>query len=159
LNVGGLVLIAFGMLLFGLEVTVTSHGLLGVGGLVCVALGLSALFTGPVDPFGPAVQVAVPAIVVIIATGALFLSLIVFGAVRSRRIGIFVPAGAHAALGTLGEVRSPLRPIGSVLAGGEEWSAKTANGIELERGTPIRVVKVDGLTLTVEPEASSSKGT
>lgn len=159
LNVGGLVLIAFGMLLFGLEVTVTSHGLLGVGGLVCVALGLSALFTGPVDPFGPAVSVATPAIVVIIATGALFLALIVFGAVRSRRISLFVPGGAHAAIGSIGEVRSPLRPIGSVLAGGEEWSAKTADGRALERGTPIRVVKVDGLTLTVEPEASSSKGT
>jgi membrane-bound serine protease (ClpP class) len=159
LNVGGLVLIAFGMLLFGLEVTVTSHGLLGVGGIVCVALGLSALFTGPVDPFGPAVSVATPAIVVIVATGALFLALIVFGAIRSRRISLFLPQGAHAALGTLGEVRSPLRPIGSVLAGGEEWSAKTADGRALERGTAIRVVKVDGLTLTVEPEASSSKGT
>jgi membrane-bound serine protease (ClpP class) len=159
LNVGGLALLAFGMLLFGLEVTVTSHGLLGVGGLVCVALGLSALFTGPVDPFGPSVSVAAPAIIVVIATGALFLALIVFGAIRSRRISLFLPQGAHAALGTLGEVRSPLRPIGSVLAGGEEWSAKTADGQALERGTAIRVVKVDGLTLTVEPEASSSKGT
>jgi membrane-bound serine protease (ClpP class) len=159
LNVGGLVLIAFGMLLFGLEVTVTSHGLLGVGGLVCVALGLSALFSGPVDPFGPAVQVAAPAIFVIIATGAVFLALIVFGALSSRRIGRLAIAGGHAALGAMGEVRSPLRPIGSVLAAGEEWSARTADGQSLERGTPIRVVKVDGLTLTVEPEASSSKGT
>jgi membrane-bound serine protease (ClpP class) len=159
LNVGGLALIAFGMLLFGLEVTVTSHGLLGVGGLVCVALGLSALFTGPVDPFGPSVSVAAPAIFVVIGTGALFLALIVFGAIRSRRISLFLPSGAAAALGTLGEVRSPLRPIGSVIAGGEEWSARTADGRQLERGTPIRVVKVDGLTLTVEPEASSSKGT
>jgi membrane-bound serine protease (ClpP class) len=159
LNVGGLVLIAFGMLLFGLEVTVTSHGLLGVGGIVCVALGLSALFTGPVDPFGPAAQVATPAILAIVATGALFLVLIVFGAIRSRRIVRWLPAGAHAALGAFGEVRSPLRPVGSVLAGGEEWSARTANGEQLERGTHVRVVKVDGLTLTVEPEASSSKGT
>ena len=39
--------------LFGLELTVTSHGLLGVGGLVCFALGASALFTGPGDPFEP----------------------------------------------------------------------------------------------------------
>jgi membrane-bound serine protease (ClpP class) len=159
LNVGGLVLIAFGMLLFGLEVTVTSHGLLGVGGLVCVALGLSALFSGPVDPFGPAVQVAAPAIFVIIATGAVFLALIVFGALSSRRIGRLAIAGGHAALGAMGEVRSPLRPIGSVLAAGEEGSARTADGQSLERGTPIRVVKDDGLTLTVEPEASSSKGT
>ena len=31
LNVGGLLLILFGMVLFGLELTVTSHGLLGLG--------------------------------------------------------------------------------------------------------------------------------
>lgn len=159
LNVGGLVLVGFGMLLFGLEVTVTSHGLLGVGGLVCVALGLSALFTGPVDPFGPVVTVALPGILVVLATGALFLVLIVFGAISSRRIGRLAIAGGHAALGALGEVRSPLRPLGSVLAAGEEWSARSADGQPLERGTHVRVTKVEGLTLTVEPEASSSKGT
>jgi Membrane-bound serine protease (ClpP class) len=159
LNVGGLLLIAFGVLLFGLELTVTSHGLLGVGGLVCFALGASALFTGPVDPFGPVVTVGLPAIVVITATGAMFLVLIVFGAISSRRIGRVLPLGAHVALGTIGQVRSPLSPLGSVLAAGEEWSARSADGQPLERGTHIRVTKVEGLTLTVEPDASSSKGT
>jgi len=159
LNVGGLVLIAFGALLFGLELTVPSHGLLGVGGLICVALGLSALFTGPVDPFEPAAQVATPAIIVIIVTGAAFLAAIVFGAISSRRIGRFLPGGAHAAIGSLGEVRSPLSPVGSVLAAGEEWSARSADGRPLERGTHVRVTKVEGLTLTVEPEASSSERT
>ncbi len=46
LNVGGLLLIILAMVLFGLEVTVTSHGLLGFGGLVCFALGASALYHG-----------------------------------------------------------------------------------------------------------------
>lgn len=159
LNVGGLLLIAFGVLLFGLELTVTSHGLLGVGGLVCFALGASALFTGPTDPFEPLVRVALPTIVVIVATAGVFLALIVFGALRSRRIGLGVPVGGSLAPGTAGEVRSPLSPVGSVIAAGEEWSARTADGRSLERGTPIRVIKVEGLTLTVEPDASSSKGT
>ena len=158
LNVGGLLLIAFGMLLFGLEVTVTSHGLLGVGGLVCFALGASALFTGPVDPFGPVVAVALPAIVVMTATGGLFLALLVFGAIQSRRAGPDVPFGVLR-IGALGEVRAPLTPIGSILAGGEEWSAISADDRMLERGTHVRVTKVDGLTITVEPEASESKGT
>ena len=43
------------MVLFGLELTVTSHGLLGFGGIVCFALGASALFTEPGDPFEPVV--------------------------------------------------------------------------------------------------------
>jgi membrane-bound serine protease (ClpP class) len=87
------------------------------------------------------------------------LALMVVGAIRSRRIGVGLPTGAHVALGTIGQVRSPLSPLGSVLAAGEEWSARSADGRSLERGTPVRVVKVEGLTLTVEPDASSSTGT
>ena len=159
LNVGGLLLVIFGFVLFGLELTVTSHGLLGFGGVVCVALGLSALFTGPVDPFEPLVRVAFPVILVISATAAVFVLLIAFGLVRSRRIGAGAPSSAAIGPGMAGEVRSPLSPFGSVYAGGEEWTAKTADGRPLERGTPVRITKVDGLTLTVEPDASSSKGT
>jgi membrane-bound serine protease (ClpP class) len=158
LNVGGLLLILFGTVLFGLELTVTSHGLLGFGGVVCLALGLAALFTGPADPFEPLVRVATPVILVISTTAATFVALIVFGAIRSRRVGLGIGSRVHVATGATGEVRSPLSPIGSVIAAGEEWSAKTADGRSLERGTPIRVIKVEGLTLTVEPDASSSKG-
>jgi membrane-bound serine protease (ClpP class) len=159
LNVGGLLLILFGFVLFGLELTVTSHGLLGFGGVVCLALGLSALFTGPADPFEPLVRVAPPVITVISGTAALLVALVVFGAIRSRRVGQAVPIGATIGPGAVGQVRSPLAPLGSVIANGEEWSARTASGQPLERGTPIRVIKVEGLTLTVEPDASSSKGT
>ena len=159
LNVGGLLLIIFGLVLFGLELTVTSHGLLGFGGVVCLALGASALFTGPTDPFEPVVRVAPAVIVAATATFGAIIALIVFGALKSRRIGLVQPIGALVPLGTPGQVRSPLSPLGSVIAAGEEWSARTADGSPLERGTPVRVIKVDGLTLTVEPDASSSTGT
>jgi len=159
LNVGGLLLILFGMVLFGLELTVTSHGLLGFGGVVCLALGLSALFTGPTDPFEPFLRVAPSVIAVISATAAALVALIVFGVIRSRRVGLVVSSGIGVAPGAVGQVRSPLAPLGSVIANGEEWSARTESGATLERGTPIRVIKVEGLTLTVEPDASSSKGT
>ena len=159
LNVGGLILILFGMVLFGLELTVTSHGLLGLGGVVCLAIGLSALFTGPADPFEPLVRVAPSVIAVISVTAAALVALVVYGAIRSRRVGLVLPIGVGVAPGAVGQVRSPLAPLGSVIANGEEWSARTASGATLERGTPIRVIKVEGLTLTVEPDASSSKGT
>jgi len=159
LNVGGLLLILFGLVLFGLELTVTSHGLLGFGGVVCLALGLSVLFTGPTDPFEPLVRVAPTVIGVISVTAAALVGLIVFGAIRSRRVGLAVANGAIIGPGAIGQVRSPLAPLGSVLANGEEWSARTADGSSLDRGTRIRVTKVEGLTLTVEPDASSSKGT
>ena len=159
LNVGGLLLLIFGMVLFGLEVTVTSHGLLGFGGVVCVALGLSALFTGPTDPFEPLAQVALPAVIAISATLAAIVGLVVFGVLKSRRVGLAAPVGPMVSPGLLGEVRSPLSPVGSVFAGGEEWRALSADGDPLARGTRVRVIKVEGLTLTVEPDASSSTGT
>jgi membrane-bound serine protease (ClpP class) len=159
LNIGGLALLLFGMVLFGLEVTVTSHGLLGLGGVICVVLGLSALFTAPVDPFAPLVQVAPGIIVVVAVTLGLVVALIVFGVLRSRTYGRGGPIVGLVEPGARGLVRSPLKPVGSVIAGGEEWSARTANGEQLGRGTAVRVIKVEGLTLTVEPDASSSSGT
>jgi len=161
LNVGGLLLIIFGMVLFGLELSVTSHGLLGVGGLVCFALGASALFSGPGDPFEPVVRVAPPVIFTAVTTAAALLALVVWAAIRTRSMtspfGV-VGTGRGVPAGTTGIVRAPLEPVGSIYVAGEEWSARAADGGRVERGSPVRVVSTDGLTLTVEPEASSSIG-
>jgi membrane-bound serine protease (ClpP class) len=159
LNVGGLLLILLAMVLFGLEVTVTSHGLLGVGGLVCFALGASALFTEPGDPFEPVVRVAPVVIVTTTATAAVFLGLVVWAAIRSRSMtspGGIVGSVAHLPPGSIGVVRRPLEPLGSIHAAGEEWSARSADGRPLERGAHVRVVSTDGLTLVVEPSPSST---
>ena len=159
LNVGGLLLILLAVILIGLELTVTSHGLLGAGGLVCFALGASALFTRPGDPFLPLAAVAAPVIVTTTLTGGLFLVLIVGAAVRSR--GMASPVGVVGTAvavspGAVGVVRGGIDPLGSVYVEGEEWSARSAHGQSLERGAPVRVVATEGLTVIVEPEPSSS---
>jgi membrane-bound serine protease (ClpP class) len=155
LNVGGLLLIGLGIVLIGLELTVTSHGLLTVAGIVCFVLGASALYTTPGDPIAPALEVAPPLLLTMAITTAAFGVLIVYGVIRSRRVSMAVAGGATVAIGAPGQVRSPLVPLGSVSAGGEEWTARTADGRPLARGTPVRVVAVDGLTLTVEPDPSA----
>ena len=91
LNVAGLLLIVLAMILIGLELTVTSHGLLGLGGIVCFALGASALFTQPGDPFEPIVRVATPVVASTTVTAAVLLVLIVTFAVRTRAMP--APAG------------------------------------------------------------------
>lgn len=158
LNIGGLLLIVLGLVLFGLELTVTSHGLLGVGGLVCFALGASALFSEPGDPFQPVVRVATPVIATIVATGGVFLVLVVFGAIRSREMA--APAGILAATvpaGAIGQVRSTLAPLGSVYVAGEEWSARSADGTPIDRGASVKVVGTDGLTVLVSATPSTSE--
>ena len=161
LNVGGLLLILLGLVLIGLELTVTSHGLLGFGGLLCFALGASALFTEPVDPFEPLARVATPVIVTVTVTAGIFLALIVYAAIRSRGmaspLGIAGSAAAVLPPGAHGVVRRPLEPIGSIHAAGEEWTARSANDRPIERGTPVKVVSVDGLTVLVEPDPLPSQ--
>jgi membrane-bound serine protease (ClpP class) len=155
LNVAGLLLIGLAIVLFLLELTVTSHGLLAVGGLVCLALGASALYTEPGIPEAPDIAVAFPLIVAMTVTTALFMALALATVIRTRRRLQTVPgfgAGGAARVpsGTHGEVRMSLNPLGSVYAAGEEWTARSTAG-PLERGTPVVVVGQEGLTLIVEP--------
>ncbi|MCI0584157.1 MAG: nodulation protein NfeD [Chloroflexi bacterium] len=157
LNVGGLILIVFALVLFGLEVTVTSHGLLGFAGVVCLALGTSALFSTPGDPFQPLARVALPVILTVSITFGAIMVLIALAAIRNRNVRPSPGSiGTPVPIGSLGDVRAPLAPSGSVYVAGEEWSARTADERPLERGTAIRVIAVEGLTLVVEPDPSSS---
>ena len=87
------------------------------------------------------------AIVVVVVVG-----LIAAGALLGRRlrpspgtIGHPIPAGA------VGVVQAPLTPLGTVLLGGETWTARTADDRSLERGTHVRLVSLDGLIALVEP--------
>jgi len=152
LNVGGLLLLGLAGILFILELTVTSHGLLAIGGLVCLALGAAALYTDVGSPTAPDVAVAMPIIVAMVATTGGFMLVIVTVALRSRHmrpspgtVGTAIVAGAF------GEVRNPLLPVGTVYVAGEEWSARAAGERPLQRGTPVRVIRQEGLTVVVEP--------
>jgi len=155
LNVVGLLLVGIGIVLFALEPSIPSHGLLTLGGAIAFVLGASALYSQP-NPLQPVVGVALPLLVVATATSAAFGLLIATMAVRTRRmIGPASSPKASVAIGTAGEVRNPLAPLGSVYAAGEEWSARTADERPLDRGTPVRVVRTDGLTVVVEPDSSA----
>jgi len=152
LNIAGLLLIVLGVVLFVLELHVVSHGLLTVGAIVCFALGAAALYTQPGTPAGPDVSVALPVIVTMTVLTGSFMVLVTYTAIRSRRsstAGGLI--GAAISADTLGEVRRPLTPIGSVYAGGEEWTARAADERPLPRGTAVKIIRQEGLTLIVEP--------
>jgi membrane-bound serine protease (ClpP class) len=158
LNVAGLLLIILAVVLFILEATVTSHGLLAVGGVICFFLGASALYTVPGDPFAPAVTAAQPLVIVMTLTMAAFAVLIVFAAYRTRRMTVEPGMiGSPLGIGTGGVVRMPLEPLGSIYAAGEEWTARTPDNKPLPRGTSVKVIAVEGLTAVVEPAPASSE--
>ena len=59
--------------------------------------------------------------------------------------------GAEALPGQSGTVLEPLDPIGLVRCGGEEWRAVDLLGRPIARGVTVRVVRLRGLQLEVEP--------
>jgi membrane-bound serine protease (ClpP class) len=152
LNVAGLLLIVLGIVLVFLETQVTSHGLLAIGAAICVALGAAALYTEPGTPTAPDVSVALPVIATVVITTGAFAALIAVVAYRTRHAPQSpVLVGSLQVVGQAGKVAHPIDPVGSVLAVGEEWTARSADGRAIPRGAPVRVVRQDGLVLYVEP--------
>jgi membrane-bound serine protease (ClpP class) len=157
LNVGGLLLIGLAILLFVLEFTVTSHGLLTVGGLVCFVLGAFALYTAPGSPTAPDVTVAAPLVAAMAVITAAFMALCLFVIVRVRRRGLAYAGGFGAGgsslvpAGSDGIAKTSLSPMGVVYTAGEEWTARSSSGAAIPSGADVRVVGQDGLTLIVEP--------
>ena len=157
LNVAGLLLIVLGLVLVLLETQVASHGLLAIGAVICIALGAAALYTEPGSPTAPDVTVALPVILSIVGMTAAFATLITVVSYRSRHAPQSpVLVGSLQVIGLGGKVARPIDPVGSVLAAGEEWTARSADGRSIPRGAAVRVVRLDGLTLYVEPADTAS---
>ncbi|MFL5708749.1 MAG: NfeD family protein [Chloroflexota bacterium] len=156
LNLAGVLLIGLAVVLFILEFTVTSHGLLAVAGLICFVLGAFTLYTAPGTPTAPDVTVAAPLVVGMAILTAAYVGLVLFTVVRARRrgdafAGLFsaggtstVPAGSEAV------VKTALEPLGVVYAAGEEWTARSESGAGIDPGSHVRVVGQEGLTLIVD---------
>ena len=152
LNVAGLLLIVLGVVLLFLETQVASHGLLAIGAAVCVALGAAALYTEPGSPTAPDVTVALPVIAAVVITTTAIGVLVGIVAYRSRHAPQSpILVGSLQVVGETGKVAHPIDPIGSVLAVGEEWTARSVDGRTIGRGVPVRIVRQDGLTVFVEP--------
>jgi membrane-bound serine protease (ClpP class) len=87
LNAVGLIILAFGMVLFALESQISTHGILAVGGLAAFVLGASVLYSSP--PAGastPTIAVGTPVIVATAAGFALLMGTIIVAALRIRRM-------------------------------------------------------------------------
>jgi membrane-bound serine protease (ClpP class) len=157
LNVAGILLIGLAVVLFLLEFTVTSHGLLAVGGLICFVLGAFALYTAPGTPTAPDVSVGTPLIVFMALITAGYVMLVLVTVVRARRrsraYAFAYGAGGTSTVppGSDGVVKTALTPLGVVYAVGEEWSARSEGSIEIAPGEHVRIVGQEGLTLIVEP--------
>jgi membrane-bound serine protease (ClpP class) len=145
LNFAGLALIAFGLLLFGLEPFLPTHGILAAGGAVSFVIGSLLLINAPDQPFLQISGIAIAGVTVVLLA---FFLVIVTAVLSSRRRRVVT--GREGMLGALGVVRRDLLPgrTGLVLVQGELWQAVGPDG-RLSVGEPVVVQAMDGLLLTV----------
>jgi membrane-bound serine protease (ClpP class) len=138
----GIMLMLAGAALAAGEAHVQFHGLLGAAAAIAAGSGLALVVAGA--GAGIALALAVGLVVGLLAAGyALLVLRKGLAATRSR-----VRSGPEGLIGRLGEVRSGTQ----VFVDGALWRARTWAADEeplLERGEPIVVERVDGLTLTV----------
>ncbi len=149
-NWAGLALILVAFVLFGLELFITSHGILGIGGIVALILGGLLLTAG--NP--PGLQVSKWLIFGLAAAVGLFFLFVVTSIIRARR----QPATVTISLvGRQAVARSPLDPTGMVFINGEYWTATVEDG-RVEPGERVVVTGMHGLRLTVSKEKGVGDG-
>ena len=155
-NAAGIALMIFAVVLFVAEIKIVSHGLLTIGGLVALVIGTIVIFP-PIRPTFPGFRYSVDPLLIagIVAVTGAFFAIIVRASVRYRTLP--VASGAEALVGTLGVAKSDLSPTGIVRAGDDEWTAVSALG-PIGRGSQVRVVRVDGVRLIVEPADRRAEG-
>ena len=140
----GIALIVVGLVLFVLEVKVTSYGMLTVGGLAAFVLGSLMLFDSPIPDMRVSLGVILPTAVLVAVVTVFLLSRVVKA--HSRR----PVTGAEGMVGEIGRVVRDLDPDGTVAVHGEWWDAR-CDGAVIPKGEEIRVLAVEGRRLEVEP--------
>lgn len=71
-----------------------------------------------------------------------------------------VVTNAYSIIGKKGIVTQDINVthgVGQIKVAGEVWSAKTTDGSTIEKGTPIEVIKIDGVKAVVEPSTVTTE--
>lgn len=145
INIGGVVLIVLAVTMFIIELITPTHGALTIGGVVALFFGSLIL----VDlPGGASISLAV-IIPAVILTAAFFIFAIGAGLKAQRRKPTTGVSSLVGMTGVVQEAIDPDKGKGLVMVYGALWSAKS-NG-RLARGARVKVINVEGMTLTVEP--------
>ena len=139
----GVLLIMLGFVLLVLEVKITSHGVLGVGGIASLLFGSLMLFDSPLPEMRVGLRLILP---VTLTLAGILLFLVRLG-VQAQRIQSVT--GESGMLHAPGQALTAIVPggTGRVATHGEIWTATAAESIHA--GDPVVVTEVKGLLLTV----------
>jgi membrane-bound serine protease (ClpP class) len=149
INLAGVVLMLFGVALLGLEAWVSSHGLMGISGVIAIAAGGLMLFRTPGEGVSPLLVIGMS-----IVAGTL-LAVVATKVVEARHRPVAIGAGVQDMVGRTAIARTRLQPRGQVYLHGELWEAEASDG-DIAAGGEVVVEAVEGLTLRVAPVHSHS---
>lgn len=143
-NVAGLLLILFGMMLFALELMITSFGLLSIAAVVAIFFGSVILFR---FEYGMG---AIPIWSILITTLGLsaFALFCVYLATKAHKHKPLQDSDTF--IGQKAVVRQWRSTTGFVFFQGESWSAVSNRPLELNPDDAVYVTSVQGLTLTID---------
>ncbi len=141
-NYAGLLLIILAIIMFVLEVKITSHGVLTIGGLISMIIGSLMLFESP----GPFLKLSIYLILPAALLTALFFSVTVGLALKAwKRKPV---TGIEGLVGIEGLAHTDIYKDGMALVRGEYWQAYSDEPIK--KGERIRVESVSGLRIKVK---------
>jgi len=122
-----------------------SHGVLALGGVISMFLGAIFLIRSPLTPGGVSIGVALSGTLPFAILTVFLMRLVL----RSRKWK--TATGKEELIGSEGIVVEPLQSgaEGLVRVHGELWQAEAAE--PLQEGKTVRIVRVEGLKLYVEP--------
>ena len=142
-NYAGLALIAVGIGFMVAELFVSGFGALGIGGVIAFVIGSVILFDPDISGYAP----SLPLIAGVALLSAGFFMGVLAKALKVRRRPVV--SGAEEMVGSIGQAAEDFAGSGWVRAHGEAWHAFSIAA--LKRGQKVRVTRIEGLTLIVEP--------
>jgi membrane-bound serine protease (ClpP class) len=149
INFAGLALLLLGVALMVAEALVPSVGMLGFGGVAAFVIGSIMLLDTDVPGFG--ISWMLIGSIALVSAGIFLVVLILL--MRARRRAVVT--GPEEMVGSTGEVIEWSGHEGRIRVHGIIWQARS--GRTLEVGRDVRVAKIDGLTLIVQPERKRRK--
>lgn len=142
INYAGLALMILAVILFILELKVTSHGVLAIGGTISLLLGSLMLIDSEVPYMRISLSVIIP---VVVATAGFFIFAIYFALKAQRRK---VATGEAGLIGETATVKELTDGKGTVFVHGEYWQALSTE--DFPAGTKVKVIDVEGMFLKVD---------
>jgi membrane-bound serine protease (ClpP class) len=145
----GIALMLLAFVLLGIDLFVTSFGVLTVTGLAAFIAGSYILIDTDIVGYDHVSRPVIWTGTACVIAFAAFIGYTGIGTLKRKPV-----TGRKSMIGEVGVVRQALKPRGMIFVYGELWQAQVVgldDGVEIPAGTHVEIVAINGLLLDVQP--------